>query len=89
MDIQISSGPDSRSQHEWANKRYHHLKTGEGFTYHCVIRDIVTGDVLGDHMADRMTKEPVVNAIKVMLARTNWPKGVSFSDRGPVHVKSR
>ena len=45
-----------------------YLKTGEGFMYHCVIRDIVTGDVLGDHMADRMTKELVVNAIKAMLA---------------------
>jgi transposase InsO family protein len=34
-----------------------YLRTDEGFMYHCVIRDIVTGEVLGDHMADRMTKE--------------------------------
>jgi len=60
-----------------------YLKTGEGFMYHCVIRDIVTGDVLGDHMADRMTKELVVNAIKAMLARHELAKGCIFhSDRG-------
>lgn len=44
-----------------------YLRTGEGFMYHCVIRDIETGDVLGDHMADRMTKELVINAILAML----------------------
>ena len=51
--------------------------------YHCVIRDIVTGDVLGDHMADRMTKELVLNAIMAMLARTELVKECIFhSDRG-------
>ena len=51
--------------------------------YHCVIRDIVTGDVLGDYMADRMTKELVLNTIMAMLARTELVKGCIFhSDRG-------
>ena len=51
--------------------------------YHCVIRDIVTGDVLGDHMSDRMTKELVLNAIIAMLARHELAKGCIFhSDRG-------
>ena len=51
--------------------------------YHCVIRDIVTGDVLGDYMADRMTKELVLNTIMAMLARTKLAKGCIFhSDRG-------
>ena len=60
-----------------------YLKTGEGFMYHCVIRDIVTGDVLGDHMADRMTKELVINAILGMLARHDPAMGCIFhSDRG-------
>ena len=60
-----------------------YLKTGEGFMYHCVIRDIVTGEVLGDHMADRMTKELVLNAIKAMQARHELAKGCIFhSDRG-------
>ncbi len=60
-----------------------YLRTDEGFMYHCVIRDIVTGEVLGDHMADRMTKELVMNAILAMLARHEIKKGCIFhSDRG-------
>ena len=60
-----------------------YLRTAEGFMYHCVIRDIVTGDVLGDHMADRITKELVLNAIMSMLARNELVKGCIFhSDRG-------
>jgi putative transposase len=60
-----------------------YLRTAEGFMYHCVIRDIATGDVLGDHMADRMTKELVLNAIMAMLARHKLVKGCIFhSDRG-------
>ncbi len=67
-----------------------YLRTAEGFMYHCVIRDIVTGDVLGDHMADRMTKELVLNAIMAMLARHKLVKGVYLSQRQrqPIHVKS-
>jgi len=60
-----------------------YLRTDEGFMYHCVIRDIVTGEVLGDHMADRMTKELVVNAILAMFARHKINKGCIFhNDRG-------
>lgn len=60
-----------------------YLKTDEGFMYHCVIRDLVTGEVLGDHMADRMKKELVVNAILAMLARHKVKEGCIFhSDRG-------
>ena len=51
--------------------------------YHCVIKDIVTGEVLGDHMADRMTKELVINAILAILARHELFDGCIFhSDRG-------
>ena len=60
-----------------------YLRTDEGFMYHCVIKDIVTGDVLGDHMAARMKKELVINAILSMLARHKIPEGCIFhSDRG-------
>lgn len=60
-----------------------YLRTDEGFMYHCVIRDIVNGEVLGDHMADRMTKELVINAILAVLARHKLAKGCIFhSDRG-------
>jgi len=60
-----------------------YLRTDEGFMYHCVIKDIVTGEVLGDHMADRVTKELVMNAILAMLARHEINEGCIFhSDRG-------
>jgi putative transposase len=60
-----------------------YIKTDEGFMYHCVIRDIVTKEVLGDHMADRMTKELVLNAILAMTARHTFCDGCVFhSDRG-------
>jgi putative transposase len=60
-----------------------YLRTDEGFMYHCVIRDIVTGEVLGDHMSDRMTKELVINAILAVLARHKLAEMCIFhSDRG-------
>ena len=46
-----------------------YLKTSERFMYHCIIKDIVTGEILGDHMAQRMTKELVIKTILSMLAR--------------------
>lgn len=66
-----------------------YLKTGEGFMYHCVIRDLVTGEVLGDHMADRMKKELVINAILAMLARHKMEPGCIFhSDRGSQYTSN-
>jgi putative transposase len=60
-----------------------YIRTDEGFLYHCVIRDIVTKDVLGDHMSDRMTKELVENAVLAMTARHEMGRGCIFhSDRG-------
>lgn len=60
-----------------------YLRTDEGFMYQCIIKDIITGEVLGEHMADRMTKELVINAILAMLARHKIDKECIFhSDRG-------
>ncbi len=60
-----------------------YLRTDEGFMYYCAIKDIVTGELLGDHMAERMTKELVMNAILAMLARCKLEEGCVFhSDRG-------
>jgi putative transposase len=60
-----------------------YIKTDERFMYHCVIKDIVTKDVLGDHMADMMAKELVVNAIIAMTARNSFHDNCVFhSDRG-------
>ena len=60
-----------------------YIRTSEGFMYHCVIKDVVGGDVLGDYMADRMTKELAINAMLAVLARHELPEGCIFhSDRG-------
>lgn len=60
-----------------------YLRTDEWFMYHCVVRGIVTGEALGDHMADRMTKELVINAILAVVARHKLAEGCTFhSDRG-------
>jgi len=60
-----------------------YIKTDEGFLYYCAIKDIVTGEVLGDHMADRLTKDLVLNAILAMLAKHKLAKGCIFhNDRG-------
>ena len=60
-----------------------YLRTGEGFMYLCVVRDIVTGEVLGEHMSDRMTKELVIKAILAAQARNRILDGCVFhSDRG-------
>jgi transposase InsO family protein len=66
-----------------------YLRTGAGFMYHCVIRDIVTGEVLGDQMADRMTKELVINAILAMLARHEIEKGCIFIVTGAANTHQR
>jgi len=60
-----------------------YLRTGEGFMYLCTVKDIVTGEVLGEYMSDRMTKELVVNAIQAAQGRNGFLDGCVFhSDRG-------
>lgn len=57
-----------------------YLRTDEGFMYYCVIKDIVTKEVLGDYMSDRMTKELVIKAILSMVAKHTFPEGCIFHD---------
>jgi len=60
-----------------------YLRTGEGFEYLCIIKDIFTGEVIGRHSAPRMTKDLVINAFLSMQARYRLEKGCIFhSDRG-------
>jgi len=60
-----------------------YLRTGEGYLYLCVIRDIVTREVLGEQVSDRMTKELVVKAILAAQAGNRFVEGCIFhSDRG-------
>jgi putative transposase len=60
-----------------------YLRSGEGFEYLCIIKDIVSGEILGSHAAARMTKELVIKAFTSMLGRYRLEEGCIFhSDRG-------
>jgi Transposase and inactivated derivatives len=60
-----------------------YLRTGEGFMYYCMIKDVVTGEVLGDQMSERMTTELVIDAMSAVRARHTLEDGCIFhSDRG-------
>jgi putative transposase len=60
-----------------------YLKTGEGFLYLCIVKDIVTGELLGQATSDNMRKELVVKAFLNAQARHPLCRGVIFhSDRG-------
>jgi putative transposase len=59
------------------------LKSGEGGLDLCMVKDIVTGEILGTATAERMKKELVVRAFLNANARHGLPKGTIFhSDRG-------
>ena len=55
-----------------------YLRTGEGFMYYCMVKDVVTGEVLGDHMSERMTSELAVKAMSAVIARHRLEKGCMF-----------
>jgi len=60
-----------------------YLKTGEGFLYSCIVKDIVTGEVLGQSTSANMKKELVIQAFVNAQARHPLGKGMIFHcDRG-------
>jgi len=60
-----------------------YLKSGEGWLYLCAVKDIVSGEVLGEATSDRMKKELAIRALLNAQARHNLKPGVIFhSDRG-------
>lgn len=60
-----------------------YLKSGEGWEYLCVVKDIATGEILGESMSARMTKELVIQAYRNAHTRHKLPPGTIFhSDRG-------
>jgi YD repeat-containing protein len=67
-----------------------YLRTAEGFDYLCTVKDIVTGEILGRHSSDRMTKELVINAFLSAHARYHFKEGCLFhSDYAePVYIES-
>lgn len=60
-----------------------YLKSGEGWDYLCTVKDIVSGEILGEATSDNMKKELVIRAFLNAQARHRLPKGAIFhSDRG-------
>ena len=60
-----------------------YLKSGEGWLYLCTVKDIVSGEILGEATSENMKKELVIRAFLNAQARHNLCKGTIFhSDRG-------
>jgi putative transposase len=60
-----------------------YLKSSEGWLYLCVVKDIVSGEILGESSSARMTKELVIQAFLNAQARYKLAEGTIFhSDRG-------
>ena len=53
-----------------------YVRTNEGFLYLCVVKDIVTGDILGHATAARMKKELVIKAFLNAHARHPFGKDI-------------
>lgn len=67
-----------------------YIPTNEGFEYTCTIRDILSGLVLSEHTAARMTKELVMETIRSASKQWSLPKGIIFhSDRGSQYTSAK
>ena len=60
-----------------------YLKSGEGWLYLCAVKDIVSGEILGEATSATMKKELVIQAFLNAQARHKLPPGtIHASDRG-------
>jgi len=67
-----------------------YVRTDEGFLYLCIIKDIMTGDILGQARGSRMKKELVIKAFLNAHARHPLGKDTIFhSDRGSQYTSKK
>jgi putative transposase len=60
-----------------------YLKSGKGWLYLCAVKDIVSGEILGEATSVNMKKDLVIQAFLNAQARHKLPEGTIFhSDRG-------
>ena len=60
-----------------------YLKSGEGWLYLCTVKDIISGEILGESFSENMKKELVIQAFLNAQARHKLAEGAIFhSDRG-------
>lgn len=66
-----------------------YLKSGEGWLYLCMVKDIVSGEILGEATSERMGKELVMQAFLNAQARHGLSEGTVFhSDRGSQYTSN-
>ena len=66
-----------------------YLKSGEGWLYLCVVKDIASGEILGEATSERIRKELVIKAFLNAQARHRLPRGIIFhSDRGSQYTSN-
>jgi len=62
----------------------------KGFEYLCTVKDIASGIVLADSMAEHMNSDLVLATIKKALNRWHLPPGTVFhSDRGSQYTSQK
>jgi putative transposase len=67
-----------------------YIRTMEGFEYLCTVKDIASGIVLAETMAEHMSSELVLVTIKKALNRWHLPAGTIFhSDRGSQYTSKK
>jgi putative transposase len=67
-----------------------YIRHVQGWMYLCVVKDIVTGRVVGYATSKRLKKELVVRAFLNAKARNNIPRGAYFhSDRGSQYTSKK
>jgi len=66
-----------------------YLKCGEGWLYLCTVKDIVSGEILGQSTSETMKKELVIQAFLNAQARYGLEQGTIFhSDRGSQYTSN-
>lgn len=66
-----------------------YIRTHEGFSYLCVVKDVASGLILSTSMSDRMKADFVLDAIRKALKSRKLPSDTIFhSDRGSRHTSS-
>lgn len=66
-----------------------YLKSSEGWLYHCIVKDIASGELLGEAYSERITKDLVIKGFLNAQARHGLPSGAIFhSDRGSQYTST-
>jgi len=67
-----------------------YIRTMKGFEYLCTVKDIASGIVLAESMAEHMNSDLVLATIKKALNRWHLPAGTIFhSDRGSQYTSQK